>query len=115
MGKEFDDILEKCLQRVLAGETVAQCLQGYPRQAAELEPLLQTALDARDAARIEPGREFREKARYQFQAALREKQFAAGRRFFSWRPQWAATVAVAAVLLLVGSTVAAASGSMPDE
>ena len=116
-SKEFDNILEECLERVLTGgETVEQCLASYPEQADELEPLLQTALLAKGAVDIKPRPEFRARARYQFQSELREMELKRERRFFGWQPRWA-TVVIAVVVLLVASssTVMAASNSMPDE
>jgi len=116
-AREFDNILDECLERVLfKGETVEQCLAGYPEYAAELEPLLQTALDAKEAMAINPRPEFRERASYQFQAALREMESKKSRGFFGWQPRWATAVTVVIVLLLAGSgTVAAAGNSLPDE
>ena len=116
--KEFDNILDECLERVLfKGETVEQCLASYPEQAVELEPLLQTALSTKQAIAIKPRPEFRDRARYQFDSALREMEIKRERRFFfGWRPQWVTTVSVVLILLLGSSgTVAAASNSMPDE
>jgi len=115
-SKEFDNILEECLERVLTrGETVEQCLASYPEQAAELEPLLQTALLAKGAVDIKPRPEFRARARYQFQSALREMELKRERRFFGWQPRWATVVIAVVVLLVAGSgTVMAASNSMPD-
>ncbi|MFC1954983.1 DUF5667 domain-containing protein [Chloroflexota bacterium] len=117
--KIIDNILDECLERVLIkGETVEQCLAGYPEQATELEPLLQTALLAKKASSIKPRLEFREKARYQFRAALHEMEIKRERRSFSfnWQPRWA-TVAVTVLVLILasGGTVAAAGNSMPDE
>ncbi len=114
---EFDNILDECLERVLfKGETVEQCLAGYPEYAAELEPLLRTALDAKQATSVKPRPEFRERAGYQFQAALREVELKKSRGFLGWQPRWATAVIVVIVLLLAGSsTVAAAGNSMPDE
>ena len=116
-AREFDNILNECLERVLInGETVEQCLAGYPEHAAELEPLLRTALDAKEATAIRPRPEFRERASYQFQAALREMESKKSRGFFGWQPRRATAVIVVIVLLLAGSgTVAAAGNSMPDE
>jgi hypothetical protein len=115
--REFDNILEECLERVLIkGETVEQCLAAYPEHAAELEPLLQTVLVAKEASAIKPRPEFRERASYQFQAALREMGARKSRSFFSQQPQWATAVIVVIVLLLAGSgTVVAAGNSLPDE
>ena len=115
-NREFNNILDECLERLLAkGETIEQCLQSYSEQAAELEPLLQTALATKKASVIQPRPEFRAKARYQFRSALQE--IGQKRRFslFGWQSQWATVVAVALVLMLVGGgTSVAASNSMPD-
>ena len=117
--REFDNILDKCLERILTkGETIEQCLTNYPEQAAELKPLLQTVLSTRETLAIKPRPEFRDRARYQLRAALREMEEKPARRsaFFSWQPRWAtAVIAVLIFVLLSGSTVAAAGGSMPDE
>lgn len=113
----FDNILDECLEKVLIkGETVEQCLAAYPEHAAELEPLLQTALSAKEASAIKPRPEFRERASYQFQAALREMESKKSQGFFSRQPRWATAVIVVIFLLLAGSgTVAAAGNSLPGE
>ncbi len=118
--REFDNVLEECLQRLLAqGATVEQCLRDFPEHASELRPLLETALTVKGVSSIQPRPEFREQARHQFYGALREMELKPSRSFFSWRrqPRWAMVSALAAlVLVVVGSgTVAAAAGSMPDE
>ena len=116
MSKELDNILDECLERLLVkGETIEQCLQSYPEQAANLKPLLQTALATRQAVAIQPPAEFKARARYQFRSALQEAVSPRKRPFLSWLPRWA-TVAtiVLGVLLMGGGTIAAASYSMPD-
>lgn len=115
-SKEFDNILDECLERLLVnGETIEQCLASYPEQAAELEPLLQTALAAKNASAIQPRPEFKARARYEFRSALQEAKTKRGRRFFGWQPRWATAVVIVLILLLAGSgTVAAAGNSMPD-
>lgn len=117
--REFDNILNECLERILVrGDTIEQCLGSYPEQATELRSLLETALTTKQATAITPRLEFRERARYQFQAALREaEQKRAPRSFFSWQPRWATVVATALAVFLLGGggTVAAASNSLPDE
>lgn len=116
-SKEFDNVLDECLERVLVkGETIEQCLQRYPKQAAELEPLLQTALVAKKALAIQPRAEFKARARYQFRSALQEVASKRSRPLFGWFPQWATVVTIVLVLMLVGGgTVVAADNSMPDE
>ena len=114
--KEFDNILDECLERLLIrGETLEQCLRRYPQQAVELKPLLETALAAKEAVAVQPRPEFRARASYQFRAALQEKATPKRRFLFGWMPQWATALAIVLVLLLAGGgTVAAASNSMPD-
>ncbi|MFC2004509.1 DUF5667 domain-containing protein [Chloroflexota bacterium] len=115
----FDNALDECLERLLTGgTTIEQCLQSFPEQADALKPLLETALATKGTIAIQPGPEFRDKARYQFYSALRETEHKKSRPLFSWRWQsrWATVVAaVLALLLAGGGTVTAASGSMPDE
>jgi hypothetical protein len=113
---EFDNILDECLERVIGGEPVERCLSDYPQYAADLEPLLRTALDAKMATAIEPRPEFRNRARYQFQNAIRDMETPRPRGFFSWQPRWVTAVIVVAVLLIAGSgTVLASGDSLPDE
>jgi hypothetical protein len=114
-ARELDNILEDCLERVLKGETIEQCLADYPEHAVELEPLLRTALDTREAAAIKPRPEFRDRARYQFQAALRETEPEKDRGFFGWQRRWVTVVvSVFALLVVVSGTVVAAGDSLPD-
>jgi hypothetical protein len=114
-AREFDDILNECIDRVLKGEPIEACLAAYPEHAAELEPLLHTALDTRKAAAVVPRPEFRQQAAYEFQAAIRNmKPNRSG--FFRWQLRWVTAVSVVVIVLLAGSgTVAAASNSLPDE
>lgn len=118
-SREFDNVLDECLERLLVkGEPIAQCLQSFPKQADELKPLLETALATRKASAIQPRPEFRDKARYQFSSALQERELKSSRSFFSWgwQSRWVPVMAIVLTLLLAGGgTVAAASSSMPDE
>jgi hypothetical protein len=112
--KEFNNILNECLERLLKGETVEQCLKLYPGQAAELKSLLETALVAKKATAIKPRADFKARARYQFRSALSESA-PRPRPAFGWFPRWATVTAIVLVLLLAGSgTMVAASNSMPD-
>jgi len=117
-SREFDDILDECLERLLVkGETVEQCLGSFPEHTDALRPLLETAMSVKQASAIQPRSEFRDKARYQLHSAFQEVESKRRRPFFgwSWQPRWVTVVAVVLVVLLAGGgTVAAASGSMPD-
>lgn len=114
--KNFEDILDDCLERLLVnGETVEDCLAVYPQQADDLKPLLQTALDTKKAATIEPSPEFRARARYRFHAALQETASPKSGPFSFWRARWATVLTTILVMLLAsGGMVAAANNSMPD-
>lgn len=117
-GREFNDILDECLERLIVrGETLEQCLASYPEKAAELKPLLETALATKQASAAGPSAEFKARARYQFRSALQQEMEPKRRlSFLNWWPRWATVVAIVLVLLLGSSgTVVAASGSMPDE
>jgi hypothetical protein len=61
------------------GWTVEQCLDRYPRNRAELEPLLRTALKLRKARQLRPSLEFRSNAQPRFRSRLRTS------RRSSWR------------------------------
>ena len=115
--EKLDNILNECLERVLlAGESVEECLQSYPDYAEELRPLLDTVLSARQVSDIEPRAEFKSRARYEFQQALREKTAKQSRGWFNWQPAWSAVVASIVTFVLVsGVTVGAAGNSMPDQ
>jgi hypothetical protein len=114
--KEFDNILDECLERiVLGGETLEQCLERYPEQADELKPLLETVLAVKEASAVEPRPDFKARARYQFRSALGEKAAPKRRPFFGWLPRWATALSIVLVVLLAGGgTVVAAANSMPD-
>jgi len=114
-SKEFNNILDECLERLLVkGETIEQCLQSYPEQAAKLKPLLETSLAAQRVP-IQPRADFKARARYQFHSVLQEITSPKSRPFFGWLPRWATVVSLVLGLLMVGGgTVAAAGGSMPD-
>ena len=114
-GKEIENILDECLERLLVkGETVEQCLESYPEHAAELGPLLRTALATSNALDIQPSTDFMARARYQLYAELDRAQVRQRRPIFGWQPRWALIVVVVLTVLLVGGgTVVAADSSMP--
>ena len=117
--KEFNDILDECLDRLMFnGDTLEQCLADYPQYAEELKPLLEASLITGQISSIEPDREFKTRARNEFLAILGEAEEKRSRSFFRFGVQrrWAGVVAVIAVLLIAtGSTAAASMGSMPDD
>jgi hypothetical protein len=120
MAERFDDILSECIDRMLQGESLEQCLARYPEHAKDLGPLLRTATSAREASAVEPCPEFKAQVRYRVQSrasAATGKAVPKGTPALGWIPRWAmAVVSIFLVLLVAGSgTVAASSTSMPDD
>jgi hypothetical protein len=114
-NSEFDNILDDCLERLVEGDTVEQCLEGYPGRAPELEPLLRTAQAAREAAAIAPRAEFRARARYEFRSALHDEMSRKAKPRFVLRRGWVTALMVVGILLVSGGGAAlAADDSMPD-
>ncbi len=100
--------LEECLDRVVAGESVAECLAALGSQAAAVEPLVSAAtrLQRVRAERLSDAQ--RQKAHVTLGAAMRERnRRAAGARparaIFSWPWGWqpSGSVVLAAVLAVV--------------
>jgi hypothetical protein len=115
MMRKFDDILNECVERVLKGESVEACLKAFPQHAAELEPLLRTAADAKKAAYILPRPEFRQQAAYEFQSAVRnlkpQKQ-----GILKWQVRLVTTLSIIVIILMAGTgTIAASANSLPDQ
>jgi hypothetical protein len=114
-NSEFDNILDECLDKLAGGETLEQCLQSYPEQATQLEPLLQMAQAVIKASAITPRAEFKARARYEFHSALQAEATKRRRPLFSLGRRWSVALTVVSILLLAGGgTAAASSNSMPD-
>src|SRR3989304_4296939 len=115
--EKFNDILDECLRRLLFGnETVEHCLHRFPKHSADLKPLLETALAARQAVSLQPRSEFKDLARQKFISAVRDAGITKARPTlkWAWHSGWAVAVSVILLFLLAGGTTVAASGSMPD-
>jgi hypothetical protein len=113
-AKQFDDVLNECIERILKGDAVADCLAAHPEYAAALEPLLRTALETKNAAAILPRPEFRQRAGLEFQAAIC-KLTPKKCRAFGWQVRWVSVIAAFMAILMLGSgTVLASDNSLPD-
>jgi hypothetical protein len=96
MSERFEHILNECIDRVLQGESVGQCLERYPEHAVQLEPLLRVVIAVQRTSAVEPRAEFKAQARYQMDSLLHAKGGKAGPRrlpLVSWVPRWAVVVA----------------------
>jgi len=118
--REFEDILNDCLEKMLQGRSIEQCLADYPDHASALEPMLRTAARTRMAANVRPRPEFKDRARHEFQVAIRDmeaKPAPIGRRLFSFpslKPVWITACALVAIVIAGGGTVYAAGNALPD-
>jgi hypothetical protein len=120
MNRGFDDILDACLDRITQkGDSIEQCLESYPEQAGELEPLLRAALSVKDVSSIEPRTEFQRIAKARLLSAVAAKKDKEGRRrlpLLSWQRRWAVALAVVLALVIMGGgTVAASTNSLPGD
>lgn len=116
----MESVLDECLDRIISrGDSVEQCLERYPDHAAELEPLLATALSASEIRSVEPRREFRQAARGRLLSRVVEKREAQARwrvPRLSWGHRWTVVLTlVLAVLVMGAGTVGASSGSLPGD
>ena len=114
MSATVDDVLNECIERLAAGETVEQCLASYPDYAVELEPLLRTSASTMNAAAtITHREEAKQRSRYQFMAAVADRKREANRGWLGrairpsgWRAKLARTAVVALGVVVLGTGTA---------
>ena len=114
MSATVDDVLNECIERLAAGETVEQCLASYPDYAVELEPLLRTSASTMNvAATITHREEAKQRSRYQFMAAVDDRKREANRGWLGrairpsgWRAKLARTAVVALGIVVLGTGTA---------
>ena len=115
----FEDALDQCIDLLLQGYSIEQCLARYPTRSTALEPFLKTALALKQEFALEAGAEFKD-------AALTRVLSYANRRgpggFISrllgrrWSSRPAVALASILILVLVSvGAVKASSDSMPDD
>ncbi len=119
MSQKIEDIFNECLECLLKGESIEDCLKAYPEQAPELEPLLKTssALIQKSAA-IQATPEFKARAHSQLQKMLYAKREKAERkaRILIWHRKWAVAMTSVLLILFVGiGTVTVSANALPDE
>ena len=117
---EFDQVLDECIDRLLRGESLEDCLKDYPEHAEQLGPLLRTAAVAREATTsVEARPEFKARLRYEIASRARgaTQPASSGSPFLGWAPRWAVAIVSVCLLFVLagGSTVAAASSSVPGD
>ena len=119
MKREFDNILNECLDRLAQGESLEGCLETYPDHADELAPVLRMAQATQQfAATVNPRPDFKAQALYRLTQSMAEGRHK--RKTIRWLPVMARPVilTVAVALLLVGgagATTVAANSSVPGQ
>jgi hypothetical protein len=99
--KDFDLILDDCLDRFARGETVDACLKAYPGHEDELRPALQAAAMVKKSNLFEPGTDAKTMARGRFYRAMAQKPVESRRFFLSRLAAWPVALAATAAVLLV--------------
>lgn len=107
MARNFDEILDECLDRIGRGESLEACLADYPGQGKRLEPLLRAMFQTRQAYSFAPSAANKRAARQRFGAALErlEQRRQQPPSLFSrllTRPMAWATVAAVIALVVAG-------------
>ena len=112
----MDDLelaLDDCLQRLASGKSsLAQCLARYPQYAAELRPLLETALRLQQGKDVRPTGALRDRARAEL-ADYIQSHPQRGRRERNL-PKLAMGVLIVVCLLALGGT-AFAQAALPGQ
>jgi hypothetical protein len=70
MSETIAEILAKCLEQMEAGASLESCLADFPKQAAELEPLLQMTQQMKHLTNVGPRRTFARSARLHLEKQL---------------------------------------------
>ena len=116
MADSFDERLDRCLDRILAGEDIDSILAGYPDDSTRLRPLLSAYLRTSQAFAFTPSRGVKQAARQQFTAEMTGMREARRRRQpwlrravarpATWGAIATATVAVAVTFMAVRPALA---------
>jgi len=116
-GKKVQDILDNCIERMLKGESIEDCLKTYPEQAHELEPLLRTSAGIRqNSLAIQPASELKQRVRTRLRGMLYAKTERKRAKVPIWHRRWAVSlVSVLVVLIASAGTVAASGKALPDQ
>ena len=73
-AENIRDILDNCIELMLKGRSVEDCLKAYPEQARELESLLRiSAATMQGASAIQPSSEFKGRVRSRLQSMLSDR------------------------------------------
>ncbi len=114
----IEQALDACLEKIISsGWGVEECLAEYPDYATALQPLLDVASASYKVANVNPGENFKAKARYEFNAAVADMASNPKRQWFEMVPIWGKAVTMMLVVTLIsgGALVAASDSSLPGQ
>ena len=123
MRRDFDDILDDCLERLRQGERVEECAARYLAHSAELVPLLEVAATTIQAASSVPVRpEAKSRGLNRLGEALVQSGVPRGRRsgWQGWRRRVVSPLVIALVAAMLatgtafGATVASSDSVSGD-
>lgn len=102
MTKDFDEILDTCIDRINQGDSLEACLADYPAHAERLEHLLGAMRKTQEAYSFVPSTDAKKEARQRFNATLDrlEQRRQKKQPLFTWPRVWATAAAV--LLLIIG-------------
>ena len=93
----IDEILEQCLTDLLSGaSTLEECLARHPEHAAQLEPLLRSAVRVGRSSKVRPSPAFKARTRANLTLHMQAHPRRSARYHF---PFWRLTASLAAILL----------------
>jgi len=103
MARNFDEILDECVDRMNRGEGLEECLASCPEHAKELEPALRALFDLRAAYSWTPSPARKAEAKQRFYAVLEglEQKRQQRRVIFPQALRWSKAWAAVAVILVV--------------
>lgn len=99
--KEFDLVLDICLDRLARGDSIEACLEAYPEHADRLRRMLVTACGFKKANTFKPGESAKNEARRKFTRAKAEMEKTTRRSPVFGLAYWPAALAVTAAILVI--------------
>ena len=113
----IQDILDNCIERMLKGKTIEDCLKAYPEQARELEILLQiSAATMQSTSAIQPASKFKDRVRSRLQGMLYARAEQKRAKIPIWHRRWAVALSTVLVIFIAGvGTVAASANALPNQ
>ena len=116
-AQNIPDILNDCIERMLKGESIEDCLNAYSEQAGELEPLLQiSAATMQSTSAIQPASEFKGRVRSRLQGMLHARLEQKRAKIPIWHRRWVVALASVMVIFIAGiGTVVASANAFPGQ